>query len=196
MDKPAIHDIRLSFTFEHLSSILSASSNPLIKNKDTSSNKDITSQDIELADHVIKTTVHNTSTVSVIVACTLNPIPIDMFGLVKLSSSLARVEDRLQLLVSEYNTTSIQSGRQQYLSLKLNSKIRNHMFRIVKMWHFGQDALLTSYSGEKFDMLWEYSLNVFYHIYSKEYGKTKIKVRKEIQEYLNKTVEEAFMGKL
>ena len=53
--------------------------------------------------------------------------------------------------MDEYNTTSIQSGRQQYLSLKLNSKIPNHMSWIVKMWHFGQDAL-TSYSGEKFDM--------------------------------------------
>jgi hypothetical protein len=93
MDKPAIHDIRLSFTFKHLWSILSVSSNPMIKNEDTASNMDITLQDIELTDHVIKTTVHNTSTVSVIVACTLNPIPIDMFGLVKLSSILARVEE-------------------------------------------------------------------------------------------------------
>jgi hypothetical protein len=139
--------------------------------------------------------VHNTNTVSVIVACTLNPIPIDMFGLIKLSSSLARVEDRLQLLVSEYNATSIQSGRQQYLSLKLKSKIPNHMSWIVKMWHFGKDAL-TRYSGEKFDMSWEDSLNVFYHIYSKEYGKKKMNVRNEVQEYPNKSLEDTFMDKL
>jgi hypothetical protein len=141
----------------------------LIKNIDVHSNRDITLQDIDLGDHVVKTTVHNTNTVSVIVACTLNPIPIDMFGLVKLSSSLARVEDRLQLLVSEYNEASVQNGW-KYLSLKLNSRIPNHMSWIVKMWHFGQDAL-TSYSGEKFDMSWEDSLNVLHHIYSKEYGK-------------------------
>ena len=73
MDKPVIHDIRLSFSFKHLWYILSASSNPLIKNKDTASNKDITLQDIDLGDHVIKTTVHNTSTVSVIVALHLIP---------------------------------------------------------------------------------------------------------------------------
>jgi len=139
-----------------------ASSSSLIKNIDKHINKDITFHDIDLGDHIVKTTVHNTDTVSVIVACTLNPIPIDMFGLVKLSSSLARVEGRLQMMVNEYNTNSIQSGRQQqYLSLKLNSKIPNHMSWIVKMWHFGQDALLTSYSGEKFDMIWEDSLNVF-----------------------------------
>ena len=129
-----------------------------------------------------------------IVACTINPIPIDMFGFVKLSSSLARVEDRLQLLVNEYNAASIQSGRQQYLSLKLKSKIPNHMSWIVKMWHFGRDVL-TSYSGEKFDMSWEDRLNIFHHIYSKEYGKKRMKIRNEIKEYPNKSLEYAVMDK-
>jgi hypothetical protein len=179
MDKSAIHDIRLSFSLNHLWSIMAAASSPspLIKNIDARSNKYITLRKIGLEDHIIKTTVHKTSTVSVIVACTVNPIPIDMLGLVKLSSSLAKVEDRLQLLVSEFNSASIQSGRQQYLSLKLNSKIPNHMSWIVKMWHFGKDAL-TSYSGEKFDMSWEDSLNVFHHIYSKEYGKKENECKK------------------
>jgi len=41
------------------------------------------------------------------------------------------------------------------------------------------------------------SLNVLYHIYSKEYGnKKKLKVRKEVQKYPNKTLEEAIMDKL
>jgi hypothetical protein len=189
MDKPAIPDIRLSFTFKHLWPIMSASASTLIKNKDVSSNRDITLQDIELTDHVFKTTVHNTSTVSVIVACTLNPIPIDMFGLLKLSSSLTRVEDRLQLLVMEYNNATLQSGRQQYLSLKLGSKIPHHTNWTVKMWHFGRDAL-TSYSGEKFDMSWEDSLNVFHHIYSKGYG-NKMKIRDEVKEYPDKSLKEA-----
>jgi len=64
------------------------------------------------------------------------------------------------------------------------------------MWHFGQDAL-TNYSGEKFDMSCEDSLNVFYHIYSKEHGGyRKMKVRKEVQEYPSNPLEEAFMDKL
>jgi hypothetical protein len=70
----------------------------------------------------------------------------------------------------------------------------NHVSWIVKTWHFGKDAL-TGYSGEKFEMKWEDSLNIFHHIYSKEYGK-KMKVRKEVQEYPNKPLEEAFMDKL
>lgn len=114
-----------------------------------------------------------------------------MLGLVKLSSSLARVEERMQLLIDDYNTTNVQSGIQKCLSLKLNSKIPNHMSWTVKLWRFGQDAL-TSYSGEKFDMSWEDSLNVFHHIHSKEYVKKKMKVRSEVQEYPNKPLEDAF----
>jgi len=115
-----------------------------------------------------------------------------MFGLVKLSSSLARVEDRLQILVNEYDTASVHNGR-QYLSLKLNSKIPNHMLWTVKMWHFGKDAL-TGYSGEKFEITWEDSLKLF-NIYSKEYCNKKMKVRKEFQEYPNKSLEYAVMDK-
>ena len=45
-------------------------------------------------------------------------------------------------------------------------------------------------------MSWEDSLNVFHHIYSKDYGKKKMKIRKELQEYPNKSLGEAFMDKL
>ena len=82
MDKSAIHDIRLSFSFNHLWSILSASSSSsssLIKNIDVQSNKGITLHDIDLKDHVVKTTVHNINTLSVIVSCTVNPIPIEHY---------------------------------------------------------------------------------------------------------------------
>ena len=75
------------------------------------------------------------------------------------------------LMVIKYNTTNIQSGRQQYLSLKLNSQIPNQMSWIVKMWHFGQDAL-TTYSGEKFNELGEYleciSSHLFQRVWKKE----------------------------
>jgi len=99
--------------------------------------------------HVVP--IQRRDTVSVIVICSLSPIPIDLFGLVLLSSSLTRIEDRLQLLVNDYNNTIFQSGqKQQYLSLILNSKIPNHTSWMVKMWHFGRDALV-EYSGEKFN---------------------------------------------
>lgn len=95
-------------------------------------NKDITLQDNDLGDNVIKTTVHITDTVSVIVGCSVLPISIDLFGLVRLFSSLARVEDRLQLLVNDYNNAIIQSRQKQYLSLILNGNIPNYMNWTVK----------------------------------------------------------------
>ena len=67
------------------------------------------------------------------------------------------------------------------------------MLWTIKMWHFGKDAL-TSYSGEKFEITWEDSLKLF-NIYSKEYCNKKMKVRKEIQEYPNKSLEYAVMDK-
>ena len=104
------------------------------------------------------------------------------------------MEDGLQFTVNKYNAACVQSGK-QYLSLKLNSKIPNHMSWTVKMWHFGRDAL-TGYSGKQFEMTWEDSLNMFHHhIYSKQYGK-KLKVRKEVQEYSNKPLKEALMYKI
>jgi hypothetical protein len=54
-------------------SILSVSESLLVKSKDLQNNFDIILQDIELADQLIKTTIRRTDTVSVIVACTLNP---------------------------------------------------------------------------------------------------------------------------
>lgn len=137
-----------------------------------------------------------------IVACTLSPIPIDMYGIAKLTSSLARVEERLQLLVNDHINPSIQySGenkeqqRQRYAPLKINNKIPSHMSWIVKMWHFGQDTL-TNYSGDKFDIIWEDSLKIL-HIYSKQYQNSrKIKIRKEVQEYPNKHLEDAIMDKI
>ncbi len=106
MDKPAIHDIRLRFLVNGLWSILSSSPSNLISNKDLKDNKDITLTDIDLKDHIIKTTIHRTDTVSVTIACSHNPIPIDIIGLAKLTSGLARVEDRLQRLLTDYYSSS------------------------------------------------------------------------------------------
>ncbi len=86
------------------------------------------------------------------------------------SNGLTRVEEKIRLLVYEYNTGSLQSGQKQYLSLILNSKIPDLLNWTVKMWRFGRDAL-TIYSGEKFDIIWEDCLNVLHHIYSKDLKK-------------------------
>ncbi len=106
MDIDSIHNIRLRFRakgiWSMLSSTATAAASPpaakqrLVKNIDMASNRDIILHDIDLKDHIIKTTVHRTDTVSVMVACSDNPIPIDILGLAKLTSGLTRVEERLQ----------------------------------------------------------------------------------------------------
>ena len=65
---------------------------------------------------------------------------------------------------------------------------------IVTMWHFGQDSL-TGYSGEKFEIPWKDGLKVISHIF-KRYMNKKVKMRKETQEYPNKSLEDAFMDKI
>ena len=75
------------------------------------------------------------------------------------------------------------------------------MSLIVKMWHFGKDSL-TDYSREKFEITWEDSLNVFHHVYSKEYERKKrkikkvMKIRDEVQEYPNKPLIDALIDQL
>jgi hypothetical protein len=46
-------------------------------------------------DLTIKTTIHHADSVSVIVACSLNPVAADIKGLVRLSNAWTHVEERL-----------------------------------------------------------------------------------------------------
>ena len=83
MDKPAVHNIRLRFKSQNLYQILPLS--PYLKisieNIDLKNNKDITLEKIDFKDHIIKITVHNTNTISVIISCSKSPIPLDLDGL-------------------------------------------------------------------------------------------------------------------
>ena len=194
MDKDSIHDVRLRFVSPGLWSILplSSNSNTLIKNVDVKNNKDITLHEIDLKDLLIKTTVHKSNTVSVIVSCSESPIPLDLIGLSKLTSALTRVEERLQRVVDGYINSKLNSRKP---SQSVLYSVPNHLSWIVTMWHFGRDSL-TGYSGERFEITWEDGLQLF-RVYSKEYKKNKtVRIRKEIQEYPNKSLREAFMDKL
>ena len=57
--------------------------------------KDIPLDPVVTHDLTIKTTIHKTDTVSVIVACSQNPVAVDLKGLVRLSNALTRVEERI-----------------------------------------------------------------------------------------------------
>ena len=91
----------------------------------------------------IKTTIHHTDTVSVTVACSLNPVSVDINGLVHLSNALTRVEERL--------LRYIECAPQP---VSLSSSIPDHDSWIVTMWHFGYDSC--EYTGEKFEITCAY----------------------------------------
>ncbi len=105
MDKPAIHDIRLLFKVKGIRNILLCNNNgSMIDKIDEKYNKDIRLKDIVHDDIVIKTTVHKTENISVIIACSDNPIEIeDPVALSKLTGGLTRVEERLQQEINHYS---------------------------------------------------------------------------------------------
>lgn len=158
---PAIHDIRLLFTCEGLRSSLISSNSQLIKNIDEKYNKDIQLRDITLDDITLKTTVHNTNTVTVMVACSDNPIMLDYVGLTRLSSALTRVEERLQRVLDDHYKV-----KSSFDQKDIGHSIPYHMSWIVTMWHFGHDSDL-GFAGQQFEITWKEGLEVF-RIYSKK----------------------------
>ena len=129
----------------------------LVNSIDLQNNRDITLHDINLKDHTIKTTVHRTDTVSVMVSCSGNPIPIDVMGLAKLTSGLTRVEEGLRMLHGFGDADGGDGGngepkrRGNRPSPLSKHRIPDHMSWTVTMWHFGQDSL-TGYSGQMFEV--------------------------------------------
>ena len=165
LEKPAIHDIRLLFHVKGLRDILlSNSNNKNVINKIDKKSKDIRLKDIIHDDIIVKTTVHNNDKVTVMVACTENPITIeDPLELSKLTGGLTRVEERLQQEINYYylkiNPKTSERDSQQV-------SVPPHMDWIVKMWHFGRDSS-HSYSGKLFEISWKENLDLF-HVYSKK----------------------------
>jgi hypothetical protein len=62
-------------------------------------NKDIHFSTWKFNDILIRVTVHKTDTISIIVACTLRPIPIDYDGISKFTEMLTRTEERITNMI-------------------------------------------------------------------------------------------------
>lgn len=191
MDIDGIHNVRLKFAAKGLWEILPMYNDfkHLIKSVDLISNKGIVLHDLNFGDHIIKATLHRTGTVSVIVRCSKTPIPIDIVGLAKLTSSLRHLEDKLQWVVDEYVRITLKSY-QRSDSLIIKGPIPSCLSWTATMWHFGRDSRAT-YNGEMFEITWRDALGLF-RVYSKEFAK-KIRIRKELQEYPRRPWNEVFM---
>jgi hypothetical protein len=180
-DKQALHDIRFRFRVDNIWNTITTYHPELEPNVKS---KDISLEPLETHNLTIKTTIHHTDTVSVIVGCSLNPVAADINGLVRLSNALTRVEERLLRYIE---------CAPRPLSLS-SSLIPDHESWIVTMWHFGFDSS-NGYTGEKYEITWEDGQNALMRIYTKDLnGETRI--RKERQEYPNKRFDEAMDEKL
>jgi hypothetical protein len=96
-ERHSVHDIRLRFKTEEIWSTIHRT-HPELKPNDVS--KDLSLFPIQTYGMEAKTVVHHSDTVSVIVACSMKPVVVDHKGLIRLSSILTSVEERLLALVT------------------------------------------------------------------------------------------------
>ena len=153
-----------------------------------------------MGDLLVKATIHRTDTVSVVVGCSLNPVALDINGVIRLTNVLSVVEDRLSRLAEGSNVVkdstvidgSINSLKDPHWKVGI---VPPHSEWIVTMWHFGADASV-EYSGEKFSVTWETAENVLVRAYSKVMGDNKTRIRLERQEYPRITLADAIEQKI
>ena len=197
MQSNALHDIRLRFLAERLWPTVSADSRYMI---DPYSN-DIRLKPYRIGNLNVVTTIHKTDTVSVVVGCSYNPIGVDIPGIITLSNTLTRVEERLSRLVEDCCRINAAEGRVREGILP---SIPEHRSWTVTMWHFGADSS-KEYTGDKFSVTWEVGEHALIRAYSKDIvrggeatrtSKTRRRVRLERQEYPNKTFVDAVEEKL
>jgi hypothetical protein len=169
VEKNALHDIRFRFEVPDIWKVLYCSGryapNPF--------SKDIAVNIINTSEQKIIPTVHRTDTVTVIAACSNNPVAADTFGLIRLCNSLTRVEERLSRIVDECG--SLLPDGYESIPIPTNDKW------LVTMWHFGYDSPL-EYVGPRFCTTWKNGQNALARAYSKrtEFGLT---LRTELQQY-------------
>lgn len=175
-EKQSLHDIRLTFVakgiWKHFSSKFPISINV--------NNNDVNLNPIQFFDDItFKTTVHNTDTVSIAIACSLRPIVIDIPDILYLIELMTRTE----LTIANLCQDSVES-----------IVIPRYTTWTVKMWHFGFDTS-DRYEGEKFHVTFEEGIGDLWRIYTKRMKDGKTKIRCEHQEYPNKPIIDAIMTK-
>lgn len=195
LDMNSIHDIRLRFSSP---GIYATTSLPTFNKpcgydyRMNTRSKDILLPTWRINDILIKATIHRTDTVSVVMGCSLNPISLDINGVIRLTKTLSVVDERLSRLVEGsqnlHGLTVIDSSDNSTdIRHRLSVAIPPHSGWLVTMWHFGADAL-TEYSGEKFSVTWENAENVLIRAYSKMTNDHKTRIRLERQEYPKATL--------
>jgi hypothetical protein len=181
----SVHDIHLKFHVQDIWTILSSSQSSNYKPDPKS--KDIALPVLNVNNLKIRTTIHKTDTVTVVVACSNAPIVTDAAGIIRLRIALTRVEERLSRIVDECGK-SVAGG---YESLP----IPEHDTWIVTMWHFGHDGS-NEFTGQKYCSTWRDGQNALIRNYTKRMNSNTTTIRKERIECPKKTLQDAIGEKL
>jgi hypothetical protein len=205
LEHNSIHDIRLIFKAKGIWSMLSNhynnNNNPNLELSMNIHSKDILSPTWKFNnDILIRVTVHKTDTVSIIVACTLRPIPITDDGISKFTEVLTRTEERISNMIKNIqddhnnkNNDSLKSENTTASAATIN--IPHYDTWMVNMWHFGADSR-SQCTGEKFSITVNDGRNVLYRVYTKQRERKDTRIRIERQECLRKSIIEAINEKL
>jgi hypothetical protein len=116
------------------------------KYKPNDVSKDIVVSVLKTSQLKIFTTVHRTDTVTVVVSCSNTPVATDTYGLIRLSTALTRVEERLSRIVDECG--SLLPGGYESIPIPTSDTWQ------ATMWHFGYDSPL-EYAGPRFCATWK-----------------------------------------
>jgi len=133
---------------------------------------------------ITKITINKNDTVTVIIGCSLDPIPLEYGGIIRFFTILASSEALLQgLNIMNHNYELVQ-----------NQSIPSYEKWIITRWDFGRDALV-SYKGPKYEITVEKAQHIFVRIYVKDFARNK-RLRAEIIQCPRKTVFDAIQEKL
>ena len=163
-------------------------------------NKDILFSTWKVNGILIRVTVHKTDTVSIIIACTLRPIPINFDGISKFTEMLTRTEERIANMIKKIEEKDDDSKNNDSLNSENTItaaviNIPHYNTWIVTMWHFGADSRLQC-TGEKFSITCKDGRNVLLRVYTKQRERKNTRIRIERQEYPRKSITDAINEKL
>ena len=195
----SIHNIHLKFKSPQIYAIISSAiSNNTLAYHYTVLNK---SKDIQLLgwiveDLIIRVAIHRTDTVSIVLGCSLDPVPLDVNGIIRLTSALSSIRERLSQIVEgrigarEFENENLLSNVYRRADI-----IPHYSQWIITMWHFGADAS-REYSGDRFSVAYETAENAILRAYSKTMKDGRTRIRLDRQEYPKVTLADAIEQKL
>lgn len=141
--------------------------------------------------------MHRTDTVSIIVKCTLRPIPITSDGISKFTEMLTRTEERISNIIKKIqdNNKNNDYSNSENTTSAATINIPHSNTWIVTMWHFGADSRLQC-TAQKFSITVKEGRNVLYRVYTKQRERNDTRIRIERQECLKKSIIDAINEKL